>query len=179
MAHPYSTETRLRLFAAGKGERLVSLLDRNFDGVADVIIVGASSISVLSATLERAANRIDSRLGAKYAVPFSTTTPTAPDDTPTYGVVADLCDLYALARLALWVDPQDVDGREMMQEFEDEIAALLTSNAVIPGAALITTSTNSRSWGAEALPSSVCGATTDGRTDSAYTDDSLDQSRGI
>ncbi len=176
MAHPYSTEARIKRFAAGKGERLRELLDRNLDGVADT----DGTVSVLASELERAANTIDSRLGAKYAVPFANVTPTtATNEAPTYGVIADLTDIRALARLILWVDPTDQDGKDLMAEFDDEIESLLNGRSIVPGAALVTTSVTGRTWAYEALPTRVSGAVTNGRTDSAYTDDSVDQSRGI
>lgn len=176
MAHPYSTEARLKRFAAGKGERLRELLDRNLDGIADT----DGTVSVLESVLERAANRIDSRLGVKYAVPFASTTPSASNDqAPTYGAIADLADLFATARLSLWVDPKDQDGLDLMAEFDDEVAFLLGPNGTIPGAALAESGTTGRTWGFESLGTHVAGGVTNGRTDAEYTDDTVDQSRGI
>lgn len=172
MAHPYSTVARLTTFAAGKGDRLADVADRNKDGVPDD--------NLIEDALERAANILDEELGAKYAVPFaSVAVPVAPGYAPTYGTVADLCDLYAYARLLINVDPTDQEARLILDEFDARVARLLTPNGTIPGAPLVTAPSGGRTWASESLGTHVAGGVTNGRTDEPFTDDTADQARGI
>ena len=176
MAHPYTTEARLKRFAAGKGERLNDLLDRNRDGIADT----DGTYSVLSDVLERAASRIDAKLGQVYSVPFATETAAT---TNGYAVapqqVSDLCDLLALAYLYRWNDPESKDAARLEAEFDADIAEYRSGAAEIPGAAKVDAADAARSWAFEGRGTRVAGGVTDGDTDSPYTSDTVDQADGM
>lgn len=177
MAHPYSTEVRLRRLAAGKSSRLDVLADRDDDGVADEDPAPGGSMPTVADVLERAANRIDSALGAVYVVPFAGLTGTP--EEPTYPVVGDITDKLALAALFFWVDPSSTDAQALTEEAEADLERYRLRQWVIPGAPQVSGSTGPRSVRYESIGTYVAGGCTDGSSSAAYTDRTIDQTRGL
>lgn len=163
MAHPYSTAARLKRYLAGKGERYLSLLDRNRDGIADT----DGTQSVEDHVLERAANDIDRDLGRIYSVPFATVSPTLPASAPTYGQVGDLCDVRCAYLLWFWVDPEAPECQRAKAEY-DEVIDDLRGDGVIPGAALVDAGESRRSIAHESSGTEVAGGRTNGYQRAPY-----------
>lgn len=170
MAHPYSTEARLKRPVAGKSERLLELLDRNRDGIEDT----DGTFAVLSDALERTANDIDSRLGPAYEVPFATATPSSSNGyAPTYGLVADLCDLGTKAALYEWLDPDCSEAEKTRAAYEKMLAEILDGTRVIPDAPRVDAGTGRRSFAYESIGTEYASGTTDG-TLAPYTTSTTD-----
>lgn len=165
MAHPYTTETRLKRPVAGKSERLLSLLDRNRDGVAD----SDGTWSVLEDAMERVANLIDGRLGMVYSVPFASATAASTNGyAVTYGLVSDLCDLGVKALLYAELDPGCDEATKAEERFDDMLADILAGTVIIPGATKVDAGTGRRSFAFESLGTEYAGGVTGGLRDAAY-----------
>lgn len=176
MAHPYTTEERVRRFCAGRSDRLVALLDQNLDGIPDTDGI----VSVFNDAINRAANRIDSALARTYAVPFASATPSSPHYAPTYPQVADLCDVFALARLLSRNDPNDVEAAALFKEFFDLIEEYRTGASTIVGASAADAEDAAQPFAWEGKGTTVAGMVDqNGDPSAAYTDDSVDQTRGM
>jgi phage gp36-like protein len=96
VAHPYTTRARVQVAAIAR--QLTDLLDRDDDTVEDD--------GVLDATIERACNHIDKRLGRRFVVPF--------DTVP--GTIADIADRITIALL---LEPIDARRHEEMMAAAD------------------------------------------------------------
>lgn len=166
MAHPYSTEARLKRLLAGKGERLLGLLDRNRDGVADT----DGTTAVIDDTLARVDNDIDARLGQVYVVPFAATVP---------GQVSDLSDLGAAAELYDWLDPESGEAARFRERYLNLIDEYRRGLAEIPGAAKVDSADGGRSWAFESMGPRFGGRDSSGRNDGVYTDDTTDPTDGM
>lgn len=175
MAHPYSTEARVKRALAGKGERLLELLDRNADGIADT----DGTTSVIDATLQIVANDLDGRLAQVYEVPFASATPASPGYEPTYAQVADLCDLGVIAELWEWKDPGSGDAETAREKYETRLREYREGVSEIPGAAKVSSTEGGRSWAFEGLGPRLGGRDSSGRNDGAYTDDTTDPTDAI
>lgn len=165
MAHPYTTSARLRRLVAGKSERLLALLDRDGDGVADT----DGTTPVLDDVIERACNRIDGALGMAYSVPFSTTS----------GPVADMADKLAAAELFFWIDPESADGKRYLDEVEGDLEMYRTRKWAIPNATPIDPDTGRTGVRYESIGTVTAGGSTNGSTTATYTSETVDQTRGI
>lgn len=178
MAHPYSTEQRLRLHLSGKGERYTTLLDRNFDGIADVV-AGATDVPLVTHALESIADDIDSVLGTVYETPFASVTPNPPTTTaPTYGIVATLCDIGVTWQLWFWLDPTSPECEESRKLYDAALEELLDrTRRVIPGAPLVSVATRPRRIVFESGGTEFAGGVTNGVADAAYTDETYDRTR--
>lgn len=177
MAHPYSTEERLRRLAAGKSTRLDALADRDDDGVADEDPAPGGVMPTVADVLERAANRIDSALGAVYLVPFAGLTGSPSE--PTYPVVGDITDRLALAALYFWVDPESADATALVEEAEADLERYRLRQWVIPGAPTVSAAAGPRGVRYESIGTYVAGGCTDGSSSAAYTTNTTDQTRGL
>lgn len=171
MAHPYTTIERVKRFCAGKGERLVNLLDRNLDGIAD----DDGTVSVFNDAINRGANKIDRALAGRYEVPFATASAVTPHYAPTYPSVADLCDIYALGQLLARLDPSDVESKLLLDEFYDELEAIREGRSSIPGATEIDAGDAAQPWAWEGKGTTAAGATgSSGSPNDAYVEGSID-----
>lgn len=118
MAHPYSTQPRLEALLGS--DLVLALLDRNHDGTADD--------GVYDGTLERACNRIDSRVGGLYVVPFAGVGDTP---TPTPGTISDIAD-YITAQMLFSVDnPDSADAKYWGGQADAELAKVLSGAYVL------------------------------------------------
>lgn len=176
MAHPYSTEARLRRYAAGLGERYVALLDRNGDGVADADPAGGTATTVAD-TLERAANFIDSVLGLTYVVPFSGVTGSPPE--PAVPAVGDVCDQLALAMLYEWHDPTSPEAKALREAAEKALEAYRAKKWKLVGATEVEQTSGRLGVRFESIGTLTAGGVTNERTDQPFTDDTIDQTRGL
>jgi len=159
MAHPYSTEARLKRPVAGKSERLLELLDRNRDGQAD----DDGTFAVLADALERTANDIDSRLMTVYVVPFASATASSSNGyAVTYGIVADLCDLGTKAALYEWLDLECSEAEKTRAAYEKMLAEILDGTRGIPDAPRVDAGTGRRSFAYESIGTEYASGTTDG-----------------
>jgi phage gp36-like protein len=179
VAHPYSTAARLKRYLAGKGERYLTLLDRNFDGIADTD--GTQSIE--NDVLERAANDVDADLGGVYSVPFATVSPTLPASALTYGQVGDLCDIRCAALLWSWFDPQSSDAQAALEEYKEAVGLYRSGERVIPGAAKVTAGEGRRSFAYESAGTEYAGGVTSGYRNVPYgtadSGDTVDPTRNL
>lgn len=171
MAHPYTVEARLKRLVAGKNERLLALLDRDEDGVADT----DGTEPVIDDVIERACNRIDGEVCQVY------TTPLVVDltDPAAAGIVADLTDKLAAAELYYWADPQSEDAKLLEQQVLDFLDMVRARRTGLPGQTLIASGRGRTGVRYESIGTQAAGGITNGRTDQPYTDDTIDQTRGL
>lgn len=171
MAHPYTVAARLKRLVAGKSERLEALLDRDGDGVAD----DDGTEPVLEDVLERAANTIDGHVCQVYVTPLVVTL----TDPAAAGLVADICDKLAAAELFFFVDPQSEDGKRLEASALDFLDMVRARRTGLPGQTLLASGTGRTGVRWESIGTQAAGGITNGRTDQPYTDDTIDQTRGL
>lgn len=171
MAHPYTTIERVKRFCAGKGERLVGLLDRNADGMAD----DDGTVSVFNDAINRGANKIDRALSSRYVVPFATVAASSPHYAPTYPTVADLCDIYVLGQLIARLDPSDIEAKLLLDEFAEELELIKNGTNSIPDAPEIEAGDAAQPWAWEGKGTTAAGATgSSGSPNDPYVEGSID-----
>jgi hypothetical protein len=121
MAHPYTTRARLDTLI--RPTRLVRLLDIDQDGLEDS--------GVFAATIERAANLVDSDLARVYVVPFDAVS--ASPATP--GIISDLTD-YASA-VELFREggaPNSSDADYFQAKYDALMNDIRAGRRAVPGA---------------------------------------------
>ena len=176
MAHPYSTEARLRRYCAGKGERYLNLFDWNGDGVVDADPAGGSTTTPADA-LERAANVIDGALGMVYEVPFAGLTGSPSE--PSVPQVGDLCDQLAVAHAFWHLDPESTDAKRLREDADKQLELYRAKKWKLVGATEIAQTSGRLGVRSESIGTYTAGGITTDRTDNPYTDDTLDQTRGL
>ena len=154
MAHPYSTQARVELYLGA--DRVTALGDRDDSGAIDS--------GLMTAALERVANRIDGALGVRYSVPFASLT-----DTP--GQIQDLTDVGVGALLYEWLAPASPDAKLLRSMFEEQLKAYRDGQEVVVDADLLSDSADAR----RPMTYESAGTTFAGRVDDDYTTEGVDK----
>ncbi len=169
MAHPYTTEARLRAMASGRSERLLELLDRDGDGIADT----DGTTSTLARAIESACNRIDAALGVRWPVPFVA-------DPSTPGIVADCADELAAWFLYRWLDPDAKEAKAHKALADETLRELGRDGAwTIPDVEELTGDDASTGVVFESIGTYAAGGTTNGQRGVAYDSTTTDDTSGI
>lgn len=173
MAHPYTTDARVRLFLGTV--RVETLGDRDNSGTIDT--------GLMADAIERACNRIDGALGVRYSMPCAAIT-----DTPaTPGQVADLADIGVAMFLYQWLEPKSDDYIEFRDAFQGDdgkggqLGRYRDGDEVVIGLAELGADVGDESAAHESIGTITAGGTDiqGNRTSAWVVDSTTDQTRGI